>query len=457
MIKNKKIKNALALVLGASFVVGGTACNFFPVDTERDLSQTVAEIDITDYLSETEFANYADDVETIMSLMSTGSSNSLTQISKRDLVSAFYNVGSTYVNSYGYSYRQTFTLLMDNLVNRKIMVQYALAYYLADANAGKSADACRTYIETAQNNAQGKEKELLEAHPELLALRYFLGEEEYNESVYALKKALNDSLDSAEQSIIKTKDDSHDHGETRTLPSKVDAMNEDYLPESYEIYTGRNAADTCGDYERVEGSTPTTRMKAYNALLANLVSNNLVSKDENTTNFLEMNYYYVQLASQLEQALIENFGEALTERAEQELTLDLVKNQYARDLEKQEQTYSASVTDFDSALGSVSDTSFVLTAPEANFGFVYNILLPFNALQNEEYAIGFRKDDNGAALRDKVNVMLKAFEATGQLEELATKYNMTKEEVKKQYGENLDYIKYDLEVSKAFDIIKGDK
>jgi len=43
------------------------------------------------------------------------------------------------------------------------------------------------------------------------------------------------------------------------------------------------------------------------------------------------------------------------------------------------------------------------------------------------------------------------------LEELATKYNMTKEEVKKQYGDNLDYIKYDLEVSKAFEAIKGDK
>lgn len=44
-----------------------------------------------------------------------------------------------------------------------------------------------------------------------------------------------------------------------------------------------------------------------------------------------------------------------------------------------------------------------------------------------------------------------------KVEELATKYNMTKEEVKKQYGDNLDYIKYDLEVSKVFDIIKGDK
>ena len=47
-------------------------------------------------------------------------------------------------------------------------------------------------------------------------------------------------------------------------------------------------------------------------------------------------------------------------------------------------------------------------------------------------------------------------EVDAKVEELATKYNMTKEEVKKQYGENLDYIKYDLEVTKAFDIIKGE-
>ena len=43
-----------------------------------------------------------------------------------------------------------------------------------------------------------------------------------------------------------------------------------------------------------------------------------------------------------------------------------------------------------------------------------------------------------------------------EVEELAKKYNMTKEEVKKQYGDNLDYIKYDLEVKKAFEAIKGE-
>ena len=33
---------------------------------------------------------------------------------------------------------------------------------------------------------------------------------------------------------------------------------------------------------------------------------------------------------------------------------------------------------------------------------------------------------------------------------------MTKDEVKKQYGDNLDMIKYELEVEKAFEIIKGE-
>ena len=56
---------------------------------------------------------------------------------------------------------------------------------------------------------------------------------------------------------------------------------------------------------------------------------------------------------------------------------------------------------------------------------------------------------------EKIKVTDKEIDA--KVEELAQKYNMTKEEVKKQYGENLDYIKYDLEVTKAFDIIKESK
>ena len=56
---------------------------------------------------------------------------------------------------------------------------------------------------------------------------------------------------------------------------------------------------------------------------------------------------------------------------------------------------------------------------------------------------------------EKIKVSEK--EIDKKVEELAQKYNMTKEEVLKQYGDSTDYIKYDLEVTKAFDIIKGDK
>lgn len=47
-------------------------------------------------------------------------------------------------------------------------------------------------------------------------------------------------------------------------------------------------------------------------------------------------------------------------------------------------------------------------------------------------------------------------EVDAKIEELANKYKMTKEEVIKSYGEDTDYIKYDLKVNKVFDIIKGE-
>ncbi len=57
--------------------------------------------------------------------------------------------------------------------------------------------------------------------------------------------------------------------------------------------------------------------------------------------------------------------------------------------------------------------------------------------------------------QEKISVDDK--EVDEKIDELAKKYNMTKEEVKKQYGENIDYVKYDIEVQKVLSIIKGDK
>ena len=75
--------------------------------------------------------------------------------------------------------------------------------------------------------------------------------------------------------------------------------------------------------------------------------------------------------------------------------------------------------------------------------------------EEAEKRIKFRLILEEIIKEEKIKVTDKEVDA--KVEELAQKYSMTKEEVKKQYGENLDYIKYDLEVTKAFDIIKESK
>lgn len=47
-------------------------------------------------------------------------------------------------------------------------------------------------------------------------------------------------------------------------------------------------------------------------------------------------------------------------------------------------------------------------------------------------------------------------EVEEKINELATKYNATKEEIMKNFGDDTEYIKYDLSVNKAFKIIKGE-
>lgn len=54
------------------------------------------------------------------------------------------------------------------------------------------------------------------------------------------------------------------------------------------------------------------------------------------------------------------------------------------------------------------------------------------------------------------NIQVTEEEIDAKVDELAKKYNMTKEEVIKNYGGNTNYIKNELELNKVFDIIKGE-
>jgi polar amino acid transport system substrate-binding protein len=57
-------------------------------------------------------------------------------------------------------------------------------------------------------------------------------------------------------------------------------------------------------------------------------------------------------------------------------------------------------------------------------GYTNVEIVDFDYFELEYYAIGFAKTAAGAALRDKVNTLLKAFYEVGYLEELCTKYSI---------------------------------
>ena len=386
MSKKNIWKKVTVLCMSAAFAISAASCdNLISTVSDEDMEQVVATVNVSKhdgFKEGGEFAAYKGVIENLNK-----------NILKRDLIAYFLNVGYTYVNSYGYTYKQTFTTLMDTLVSRKIMVQYAITYYL-DAYEGDAVAKYNEYIENYYATKGITDKKVIalyDAHPEIKTLEYFLTDygtaatEDYDRAVYTLKKMINSTLDSTEANYVVEEDEKESEifGDSRTTPTGVGTEGEDFYDNDYEIYTGFNAAGDCAPYEQIDGSTPTSRRKAYNVFLANLSDNNLLLKGEETTNIEAIDYYYVELASQLEQALINKFGETLADKANDELTPELAEKKYKALLESQKNSYDKSHSAFETAIGKVSDTSFVLYSPTDGFGFVYNILLPFSASQQQ--------------------------------------------------------------------------
>ena len=390
----KTVKTAAIAILCASFGAAAAGCDsLIKTDNKTDMTRVIATVDITkekDFASGGDYAEYASVVKKVNG-----------NIYKRDLISAFLSSGYSSVQS-GATYKDTFNNLMDTLVARKITVQHSVAYFFENQSDIYSVNGYETYISQATQTNELKDVEE-EKRAQILTFKYFLTEggaateenDEYARAVYSLKKAVNDSLDSAETSFIRAESGSSDEiegvsGDSRSLPTNINTEKADYYDAAYEIYTGYNSPDSCGSYERQERSTSYSRTAAYNQFLTNLVSNGLISGDDiKTTDFLKIDYYYVELVSQLEQAMITKYSDALNEEADATLTDEVLIGIYNEEYATQKKKYDNDLSAFETAISSLSQSSFVLYVPEEarkaakgyyQYGYVYNILLPFSAV-----------------------------------------------------------------------------
>ena len=417
----KKKKTAiLALAVAATMTCGMLAgCSLITTDVNKDYMQVVATVDITqgaDFEEGGKFAQYKEVVAPA-------------SIIKRDMIAMFVSSGSSAMNSYNWTFRDTFKAISESLVNRQITIQYAMVYLLAN---GKDADGKNVYtfeeFKTAIAGKTGEERELA-------ALEYFLGGkegEEVQRALYSTRKLFNNTLDSQENTYIKAEDDEDETAVTvRTLPKGVNTTNGDYYNPGYKVYTAVGDADkgghasSCEGYETVEGSTPSTRKKAYNSFLANLRRNDLLSKGEDTSYIENLNYFKIELKSAYESALVSKLGDLYEEEAEKIISdssrPDSPEKYYRKLFNDQEAEFNKDAKTFEDALDNVSDTNFLLTAPKTEgnkkYGYVINILLPFSTSQkarvdalNADYG-----DTKGNSFKQRAQI-LKEIKATDQRE-----------------------------------------
>ena len=351
---------ALAAALSSTLLAG---CDI-STDVSKDYAQVIAEVNITDSANfeSSSYAEYGDVIGT-------------TEITKRDMVAYFISTGYSMMESYGWTYYDTFNMISETLVNRQIYIQYAMLYLLDDES---ESDITVAGYEAAVEGQTGIDRRLA-------ALAYFLDEEEEAQALYSTRQLVNNTLDSQEETYLDH-DHSHDDSAStaRTTPTGIDTETEDYYNEAYRIYTGSNALADCPGYEAPEGSTPTTRRKAYSSFLASLRANSLIESGEDLSNVESLTYFKTELASAYETAIINK----LTDKFEDTIRAT-VNEQYAQEIydttySRQETTFANDTDSFETALDGVSDTSFVLTAPEANYGYVINILIPFSTSQSLE-------------------------------------------------------------------------
>ncbi len=360
MKKSTKVAAAVLAAAMSTSVLAG--CGLVTTNVSKDYAQVIAEVNITnsENFASSEYAGYADVIETA-------------EITKRDMVAYFVSTGYSLMQSYGWTYHDTFNMISETLVNRQIYIQYAMLYLLNDDSEDYTAEGYRAKVEEA---ADGEKM--------LAALEYFLTEEEIAKALYDTRVLFNNSLDSQEQSYIDAEDEETSTETARTTPTGVNTEDEDYYNEAYRIYTGSNAAANCVGYEVQDGSTPTTRRKAYGAFLASLRSNDLVSANEDTSDIESLDYFKMELQNSYETAIINKMTDKFETAIKSTVTESVAQQVYDTTYSRQEKAFDADLSSFTTALDGVSDTSFVLTAPEANYGFVINILLPFSTKQTQD-------------------------------------------------------------------------
>ncbi len=377
MIKKRTAVAALTACIALSATFAG--CSQVSTNNRLDMEQVIAEVDVS------KADNFPDNLSPYASAVGT------TSILKRDLVAAYVSYG--YSNSGNSSYSEIFNSLVDGLVENAVVTQYCVIELLAE-KAKTNANILTEY------QAKTSEVEKYE---------YLLGGAESDAvalAKYSLYSSINSTLDGKEKSLIEEEKE-YTGTDTRTTPVNLETEQDDYYPKDehgkldYKIYTGFEGylLGDSGAYQddALEGTTRAFRKRAYDDYIDDLRRNYLIDdSDKDLTDVLNLKSTKDQYVSYLKAQIVSEYNDLYETELEAELKANdysYLKNIY-NELLNSDKKLNAS--DFETAMGDMSSSSFLLYSPDTSdsdkfdgtnygkYGFVYNILLPFNAMQSAE-------------------------------------------------------------------------
>lgn len=375
----KNSKKLICLAVAASLAMGAAFAGCTVTNNEEDAKQTVVVVNIS------KSARFAEEFE--------GYEAAITDktYTKRDMLISYYNGYSSLSQSQ--SLADIFDSIKDNYVKSSVITQYATVSLLKDKVDGGNGTLAEY---TALSSEVEKCEYLLSDSPEAV-----------KRAKYTINNTLNSVLDSAERELLEEKDDDEYVGSgTRSTPTGIDATVEDYVTDEYNVYTGYNGyllEDAGEDYEPLDNTNKVTRQKAYSAFIKNLGKNYLINaEDEKETDIWKLSYVQDAYVSQLQSEIVDAYNDKLVEKQKEIIdTVDesgeygYIRDQYESAFESQKTDYD-SASSFESAMGSMSDSRFILYSPDTEstteqiggnygtFGFVYNILLPFSKTQEAQ-------------------------------------------------------------------------
>ncbi len=319
-------------LLVATLISLGTlgACNLITTDNDKDMNRVVATVNVTH--EET--------------------------ITKRDMVMQYMNYGYIYVNYYGYTVEKTYDLILDNMLQTRIMVQYVTNEFEENASKyGVTVDTSKTGIEKFLKVDEANEvNDVIEA--------------EYN-----TYKAVNDLLDSyVHNHEEETKQDTI-IGEVRTTPTGAANEIVELTLEQKKAYVEKykNGFDINSDADR---------RSAYNKAVKLLEDYSLLG--DFGGDLRKTVYFKNTLKNNQESLIIKYYENYIRDSIISALTYDRdIKGLYAEKYDAQKQMSNA---EFVNALSSATATEPVLVSHNGTYGYVYNILLGASTTQTDDIA-----------------------------------------------------------------------